>query len=199
MGLRSSEVAQQSKPHSFTNLHDEPLWPSGVKRVDQNQQVYQRLPAAQSGNTVLAVLKPVERATGTLGSPTNLTASSDASPKNLFAELQASKSREWCSARYRSFDPLSNSYQPYGGGPRQPCSAPSSIAPAQQVADNGSAEEMDSNARWCMQRYSSYRLDDNTYQPFSGAENSVWAQNHRQLVILSRTLPSHDFDARRQS
>lgn len=170
-GLKvASEVAQQSKPHSFTNLHDEPLWPSEVKRVDRSQQAYQRLPAAQAANTIVAELKPVERATRALGSPADITASDErnASPKTLSAELQASKSREWCSARYRSFDPVSNTYQPYGGGPRQACSPPAPIVPAQQVADNGSAEEMHSNAHWCMQRYSSYRVDDNTYQPFSG-------------------------------
>ncbi|MQY46045.1 hypothetical protein GAO09_08225 [Rhizobiales bacterium RZME27] len=170
-GLKvASEVAQQSKPHSFTNLHDEPLWPSEVKRVDRNQQAYQRLPAAQSGNTIIAELKPVERTTRTLGSPTDITTSDEQNtlPKSLSAELQASKSRGWCSARYRSFDPVSNTYQPYGGGPRQPCSPPNPAASAQQVADNKSGEEMHSNALWCMQRYSSYRLDDNTYQPFSG-------------------------------
>lgn len=170
-GLKvASEVAQQSKPHSFTNLHDEPLWASEVKRVDRNQQAYQRLPAAQSGNTIIAELEPVERTTRTLGSPTDISTSDEQNtlPKSLSAELQALKSREWCSARYRSFDPVSNTYQPYGGGSRQPCLPPTLIVPAQQLAGNSSAEEMNSNARWCMQKYSSYRLDDNTYQPFSG-------------------------------
>ena len=64
----SSEIAQSSAPHAFAGPHDEPLWTSGVKRVDPNRQAYRRLPAAVSADTIVAKVKPVERVNVTLGS-----------------------------------------------------------------------------------------------------------------------------------
>lgn len=172
-GLRlSSEIAQPIRPHTFAGLLEEPLWTSGVKRVDPNRQGYQRLPAAMSPNTMVADVKPVERVNVTLGSsrPANASAEQDASPDILLAEIQAEKAHNWCSMRYRSYDPVSKTYQPYGGGPRQTCAAPieTPATPAQEVADVVVANVLDANARWCIEKFSSYRVDDNTYQPFSG-------------------------------
>ena len=31
---------------------------------------------------------------------------------------------DWCAAKYRSYDPRNNTYQPYGGVPRRPCISP---------------------------------------------------------------------------
>lgn len=31
---------------------------------------------------------------------------------------------DWCSAKYRSYDPGSNTFQPYGNVPRRPCISP---------------------------------------------------------------------------
>lgn len=168
----SSEIAQSSAPHAFAGLHDEPLWTSEVKRVDPNRQAYQRLPAALSANTMVAEVKPVGRDDVTLGSSKPASASEERyrSPNVDLAEMQAAKAQTWCSARYRSFDPVSNTYQPYGGGPRQTCVAPIAVpaVPVQEVADSGGTNEPDANARWCMEKYSSYRVEDNTYQPFTG-------------------------------
>jgi hypothetical protein len=172
-GLRlSSEIAQPIRPHTFAGLHEEPLWTSGAKRVDPGRQAYQRLPAAMSPNTMLANVKPVERVNVTLGSsrPANASAEQDASPDILLAEMRAEKEHYWCSTRYRSYDPVSNTYQPYRGGPRQTCAAPieTPATPVQEVADVGGANGLDANARWCMEKFSSYRVEDNTYQPFTG-------------------------------
>lgn len=172
-GLRlSSEMAQPIRPHIFAGLHEEPLWTSGVKRVDPDRQAYQRLPAAMSPNKMVADVKPVERVNVTLGSsrPANASAEQDASQDILLAEIQAEKAHIWCSTRYRSYDPVSNTYQPFGGGPRQNCAAPikTPATSVQEVADGGSANGLDANARWCMEKFSSYRVEDNTYQPFTG-------------------------------
>lgn len=89
----------------------------------------------------------------------------------LLADLQSTNAREWCGTRYRSYDPIDNTYQPYyGGGPRRNCEAQGGMqtAPVQKVADMSDAVQPDENARWCMERYSSYRIEDNTYQPFTG-------------------------------
>ncbi|MBB4351157.1 hypothetical protein GGE35_004733 [Rhizobium cellulosilyticum] len=87
----------------------------------------------------------------------------------FLSETLSAKAQEWCGARYRSYNAADNTYQPYGGGPRRACAAPIEAAsvPVQQVADGG-ASEPDVNERWCMERYTSYRIEDNTYQPFSG-------------------------------
>ncbi len=163
----SSELAEPVAPHKFADLDGEPLWPSEVRRVDPSLQAYERLPAAVSANTMVAEAKSAERVKVMLGANKPEVASGDGP---LLEELRSAKAQEWCGARYRSYDPADNTYQPYGGGPRRTCAAPveTPTSPVQQVADIGGMREPDANARWCMERYSSYRIDDNTYQPFSG-------------------------------
>jgi len=163
----SSDLAQPIAPHKFADLNGESLWPSEVRRVDPSLQAYERLPSAITANTMVAEAKPAERLKVMLGANKPEVASGQVS---LLAELQSAKAQEWCGARYRSYDPADNTYQPYGGGPRRTCAAPveTPTYPVQQIADIGAMSEPDANARWCMERYSSYRVEDNTYQPFSG-------------------------------
>ncbi len=164
----SSELAKPIAPHQFAALEAEPLWPSEVRRVDPNLQAYERLPAALSPNTMVAETKPVERVRVILGANKPEAGSGQVA---LLAESQSAKAQEWCSAQHRSYDPTDNTYQPYGGGPRRGCSAPveTTTPLVQQVADIGGTSESDATARWCMERYNSYRIEDNTYQPFTGS------------------------------
>lgn len=100
---------------------------------------------------------------------------------------------EWCADRYRSYRPRDNSYTPYSGGRRE-CVSPFTVAtggsaprvsPQQawdsytddtvdaapdglayaEVAEDGTMEE---HIRSCFSRYRSYRVEDNTYQPYGG-------------------------------
>ncbi len=96
---------------------------------------------------------------------------------------------EWCSDRYRSYRPEENAYTAYSGEVRT-CISPywdesQSTAfeeepePAgQQVASNdpyylpeeseASTAYSSAHVRNCFQRYRSYRVEDNSYQPFGG-------------------------------
>ncbi len=102
---------------------------------------------------------------------------------------------DWCFARYRSYRVEDNSYQPFSG-PRRTCESPVSgiqqsvsnlaVAPGHpadlahgvvqsvsETADASQGMQMTGQARshveWCLGRYRSYRLDDNSYQPFDGS------------------------------
>lgn len=187
----TSELMEPSAPHGFADLHSEPLWSSEVKRVDPSSQAYERLPAALSANTMVAEVAPVERKTMMLGSRNTADeASKKGVPSDvLFTQLQSAKAQHWCSTRYRTYDPADNTYQPHGGGPRRNCAVPSEItAPSvQQVADISGTEEPDANAQWCIQRYSSYRIEDNTYQPFSGGRRQCPGPDAQSASNYHRT------------
>jgi hypothetical protein len=92
----------------------------------------------------------------------------------------------WCRARYRSYDVEDNSYRPYSGGTRA-CISPYSDVVG--VARSGNRERRHAVAeaagvqraepglrrvltighvRACAERYRSYRVSDNSYQPYGG-------------------------------
>lgn len=99
---------------------------------------------------------------------------------------------QWCYARYRSYRIEDNSYQPYGGGARRQCQSPggpvlknAAAAPVnqryqrgdqieEQGAEYAEPQTVGSDApagaheEWCFDRYRSYRVEDNSYQPFDG-------------------------------
>jgi hypothetical protein len=167
-GMRvSSYLAAPIAPHRFADTYGEPLWSPEVRRVDPSLQAYERIPAVLPENTLVAEAKSEQRVNVPL-SPTNKPDVTGAQVA-LLSETLSAKAREWCGARYRSYNAADNTYQPYGGGPRRACAAPieADSVPIQQVADGG-ASEPSVNERWCMERYTSYRIEDNTYQPFSG-------------------------------
>jgi len=82
----------------------------------------------------------------------------------------------WCSSRYRSYQVADNSYQPYRGGRRECLSPFFKVAKLEdddvtyqlassQEADRSLTSEFIAS---CMSRYRSYRVEDNTYQPYGG-------------------------------
>ena len=164
-------LAEPNSPHAFADLDGQSLWSSEVRRVDPSQQAYERVPAVVPG-TMVAEAKPAELVRLTLGaSQTSAEAANRQPAPNVMPEdLRSAAALDWCGTRYRSYNSSDNTYQPYGGGPRRNCQAPTEVqtAPVQQIADVGGAVQPDANARWCMERYSSYRIEDNTYQPFTG-------------------------------
>lgn len=165
----SSHMMQFSKPHAFTNLDDEPLWTSQVRRVDLSDQSYERLPARLSSFAMAADAKPASsaKAVNRFSIPQELANEGELSSASP-VKAQSIDTGVWCSSRYRSYDPGSNTYQPYGGGPRRTCVPPTGMQAPEHIAGVRDAIGLDGNARWCMDRYSSYRVEDNTYQPFTG-------------------------------
>lgn len=167
-GMRvSSYLTAPIAPHQFADIYGEPLWSPEVRRVDTSLQAYERLPAVLPENTLLAEAKSGQR----VNVPPSSTNKPDVTEARVafLSETLSTKAQEWCGARYRSYNAADNTYQPYGGGPRRACAAPIeavSVA-VEQLADGG-ASDPNVNERWCMERYTSYRIEDNTYQPFSG-------------------------------
>lgn len=175
-GMRvSSYLADATAPREFADLNREPLWSSEVRRVDSSLHAYERLPAVLPESTLVAEAKREDRGNAMLGSANEPEVANGQISR--LTETVAAKAREWCGARYRSYDPADNTYQPYGGGLRRTCSAPieATTVPDQEVA-RGSTREPNTHERRCMERYSSYRIDDNTYQPYSGGRKLCLGQ-----------------------
>jgi hypothetical protein len=96
---------------------------------------------------------------------------------------------DWCFGRYRSYRAEDNTYQPFGGGPRRVCESPWTPMPEdgqaqsddqrgedvaalsarpQNAAYSDTAAPVGAHEEWCFARYRSYRVEDNSYQPFGG-------------------------------
>jgi hypothetical protein len=97
----------------------------------------------------------------------------------------------WCSERYRSYRPGENAYTAYSGEKRE-CVSPYSdviaaagapVAPDEEGYDEASLSHQGlgyavtddaptrlsmEHVRSCFDRYRSYRVEDNTYQPYGG-------------------------------
>lgn len=83
----------------------------------------------------------------------------------------------WCSRKYRSYDADTDSYRPYSGG-TEACISPYSGGAAARpeattVAMNDTTTSgysepgySEAHIRDCMNRYRSYRVSDNSYQPY---------------------------------
>lgn len=85
---------------------------------------------------------------------------------------------QWCAGKYRSYRADDNSYTLYNGGSRE-CVSPYSSAYSQpprrerasnhwEVSVEGVSRLSARHIRSCFNRYQSYRLSDNTYQPYGG-------------------------------
>lgn len=163
----ASSLSSKPDIHRFANLDAEPLWTSDIKRIDVQEQAYERLPSLVAPDALLAeAQKPVKPNKAVPGA-----ASEDENNKAELASAQAHElAQQWCAERYRSYSPEDNTYQPYGGGARRACVAPVQEAAPSIIEAAGDTMQAldDGHIRSCMQRYSSYRIEDNSYQPFSG-------------------------------
>lgn len=124
-------VISDPEPHRFTNMETPDLWTTNPVSVDPAQQDYERLDPVASLASLPAVDTSRE-ARGKMGTPPSDPASTidrvstgaisrDEPP--LSASLDPAHA-DWCFARYRSYRVEDDSYQPYGGGPRQQCKSP---------------------------------------------------------------------------
>lgn len=177
----ATEFTRVTTPHEFASLDSQPLWTSEIKRVDVAQQTYERVPGAPMPDTLVAKAASPDRDAGMPGSANGIAAA-----QNDEAEIEVAV-QQWCSARYRSYDAADNTYQPYGGGPRKPCAAPEELTSSvQQAALQPASPVLDDHARWCNNRYNSYRVEDNTYQPFSGGRKQC---NSPEFQSASTEIP----------
>ncbi len=159
----ANEFTKVTAAHEFSDLDSQPLWTLDARRVDVTSQNYERIPGIIVPENIVAKAETGE--SKMLGSTAgDVTAEAQSGDVQVQLAVQA-----WCSERYRSYDPSDNSYQPYGGAARKPCVAPASVTSDMQQASLASASSLtDEHVTWCSSRYSSYRVEDNSYQPFSG-------------------------------
>lgn len=151
------------------------VWTAKPRPVDVAAQDFERI-----GPAVIADAGVDSVTTAALPTP----AIADGAIDEGLAELRAAH-EEWCSRRYRSYDPATDSYRPYRGG-TSPCLSPySQELTAEQAAirdepvfaqdvaaypasHDGESMPPQRHVRDCLSRYRSYRVEDNSYQPYGG-------------------------------
>lgn len=190
------------EPHRLDNQDAAVLWTSKPVSVSRDPSSFERLPA----RTALAEKqeRPAEKDTLAAEAaadnnridPVTTSAVEAAFPEEEVRPEQNIAHVDWCLRRYQSYDPDSDTYQPYSGR-RRPCISPylergsasqGTIAGAGETRDDDgyAREDTDGQAvleqaglndgqyldeehiRSCMRRYRSYDLQSNTYQPYDG-------------------------------
>lgn len=161
----ASLVMANSEAFSLDPSSASDLWSVTPVRVDRRKQKFERLPPAYSSYvTEASAITSVIRKRPASGSAQVRHAPQTLSTAHL----------DWCATRYRSFNATTNSYRAYSGETRT-CTSP--FAAEQPVAEVGTgpsswsqqATATGPNATaWCALRYRSYRVQDNTYQPYGG-------------------------------
>ncbi len=166
-------------------------WTAQAQRIDVASQDFERLPAATQPYDHDTADAPRDR-----GSVDTFETASlqiiEAEP-DVSEEPQMSAAHlAWCSDRFRSYRASDNTYQPYSGG-RQPCVSPhldgTTALNDQAPDDQDFAEEQYASSEGmlhyasdtqttaagasdhisdCFSRYRSYRVSDNSYQPYDG-------------------------------
>lgn len=160
-------------PVQRTSVEAEPEFLADIRKIDVTAQDYERVepttphPAFDDETVDRAGVEDIVTS-----------ALPDDPPRALSAEHVA-----WCSRRYRSYDEQTNSYRPYSGGNRECISPYSEQTPADEAPHNVEhaelaapfdqaalgTESLDlSHIEYCSARYRSYRVEDNTYQPYNG-------------------------------
>ncbi|WP_165826395.1 BA14K family protein [Rhizobium wuzhouense] len=176
-------VPQEEEPH-FTGLDVKDLWTLTPVRIDTQAQTYERLPPRYGSQVVMASVEEKQEA------DVQLTATSVAADLDIIKTSALADSGDmnrlpeqhvdWCKERYRSYSADDNSYMSYGGDMRT-CISPHLEGPTtgqlqgenailvQDVADGTTSVAISSaHAQNCLQRYRSYRAQDNSYQPYGG-------------------------------
>lgn len=160
--LASLVLADPAESRPFETATGPDLWIARPIQVDVSQQNFERIPARLSSYVTNPTPVKIAR---------NGRSPVRKSPTPQMAMSTAHL--EWCTDRYRSYDPASNTYRSYIGQQRT-CQSP--YATRQPLASTRDAVDprfvgygMDNlRGAWCAARYRSYRAEDNTYQPYDG-------------------------------
>ncbi|MFN7091258.1 MAG: BA14K family protein [Allorhizobium sp.] len=190
--LASAALAPEEDPHRFTGLDIKDLWTMEPVRIDRTAQNLERLPPRYASHVVMvepdlgASDQSEQTATAGRGSKvgdidTLVTAAIDESTSGFGADTLPPEHFSWCEARYRSYDPVRNTYRSFSGDIR-PCDSPYQVEIMAELEEGdarvmtvsaggskpGAGMEDEGQVMACMQRYRSYRPSDNTYQPYGG-------------------------------
>jgi hypothetical protein len=184
--VASAVIAPQEDTPRFTGLDVADLWTLSPVRVDPETQTYERLPPRYGTDVVMASATvseraPVEQKVASVVESVDIMRTGAVADTEMDqdAPVLSQAHVSWCHARYRSYSTDDNSYVSYGGE-LQACVSPFTSDPEQEdtqaeamlVQDStGSTTPVAINsahAQNCLQRYRSYRAEDNSYQPYGG-------------------------------
>lgn len=193
----ASWMMREPAPHQFAHLDERPLWTNRPVSIDPKDQPFERIAAAPVPPVFLAMAIDLpdqeERSVATVSTDDGFqNASLDMEMTGAIEDQPAmnladTPHAQWCAQRYNSYRVEDDSYQPYNG-PRRSCDSPYMASPLEpgmepdMAADVLNAETVaydaggqravvqgdNSHVNWCLQRYRSYNVGDNTYQPFNG-------------------------------
>ena len=166
------------------------LWTTDAVPVIAPDKNFERLPPLQSKvpqqtETVANDAEGASTAGETVDTISTASVASDGLPATATPVVLNVAHVEWCSSRYRSYQPADNSYTSYRGGKRE-CISPF-FEGATEEADIYASSDSDTpyvgyaiddgppanflspeHVRSCFNRYRSYRPEDNSYQPYGG-------------------------------
>lgn len=143
----TANVIAEPEPHRLANMDTPDLWTTRPKPVDTSKQRYERVaPATPSGSVPDADKKPDVQVPGQAPTQQSAAAAPNAGAGNTAIDDIVTGSVNPKPAA--GMDPRTAGFR----NPPQP--APM-VSPA--------------HAEWCYARYRSYRVEDNSYQPYSGA------------------------------
>lgn len=184
----ASLVMADPQPQKIASLSGPDLWTTSPVRVDLSRQHYQRLPAAYSSYVTEAPKVAVES-----HQPDPLQAKPE-----LVRPVMSTAHLHWCSERYRSFNPATNSYRSYSGETRSCLSpyAPLQLGVDHRVAniddrDNEAITLDHADAAWCAARYASYKEEDNSYQPYDGPRRRCVPSSHANIASAQNDFPGY--------
>ena len=186
--VASAALAPDEEQHHFSGLDIADLWTSEPVRVDRSQQNLERLPPRYASHVVMTEPQPTNLAAltkhknvgpGADGLDLASTGAVVDASTDMTSTALAPQHVAWCEESYRSYDPASNTYRSFSGELRN-CASPyqvnnaSDIEPGEGrlIAVSSNQAEVDpamgnnQNIRACMERYRSYRVEDNSSQPY---------------------------------
>ncbi len=140
------------------------LWTMTPVKIDRAAKAFERLPPVLStyASTSVRITKTASAADRTIEL---LTTASGELPTLSGEHL------DWCASRYRSFNAETNTYRSFSGETKT-CASPfeSQKSASDKYVDQPAqfSSTTVSMAAWCAARYQSYRIEDNTYQPYCG-------------------------------
>lgn len=184
--VASAVIIPEENTPRFTGLDVADLWTLTPVRVDPERQAYERLPPRYGSNVVIASTTakqqaPVGQTTAALVQDVDIMETGAVADTEMDQDspVLSEAHISWCHARYRSYSTDDNSYVSFDGEIRT-CMSPYANEPEQDDGqaqamlvqdDTGSATPVAINsthAQNCLQRYRSYRAEDNSYQPYGG-------------------------------
>lgn len=185
----ASWILAEPAPHRFAHLDERPLWTNRPVAIDPQAQSFERIAAAPVPPVYLAMAidvaderKPLVATAADGGAFQNASLDMEATgaiDDGALTTLAGTPHAEWCQSRYNSYRVDDNTYQPYNG-PRRSCESPhmaENTAPdtarAETIAYSAASERPlvrtgNAHMTWCLDRYRSYRAEDNSYQPYNG-------------------------------